>query len=246
MSERYYTLSTTTSEVFNEVHTELTTGVLISRNVVCEDIMEHSPTRGEFLLTDAEADTVGEDARIAFINLTPARYPDIYNATEDDLRMDVKAKDYNRYGQTVKNWQYWANNGAIVGTFTEDTAADQGRASAQLLRCKNKIHPWMIDNIGQQTAPIIRDPVQQGAGEHVDVICADNGTWIGHVEFINPNRVTFDAGAALSPQDYTGGNKVVKRTTWFSRRQAIIERRFARDVRVTSSTFPLNESSTIT
>ena len=206
MSERYYTLSTTTSEVFNEVHNELTTGVLISRNVVCEDIMEHSPTRAEFLLTDAEADTVGQDARVAFINLTPARYPDIYNATEDDLRMDVKAKDYNRYGQTVKNWQYWANNGSIVGTFTEDTAADQGRASAQLLRCKNKIHPWMIDNIGQQTAPIIRDPVQQGAGEHVDVICADNGTWIGHVEFINPNRVTFDAGAALSPQDYTGGN----------------------------------------
>ena len=206
MSERYYTLSTTTSEVFNEVHNELTTGVLISRNVVCEDIMEHSPTRAEFLLTDAEADTVSQDARVAFINLTPARYPDIYNATEDDLRMDVKAKDYSRYGQTVKNWQYWANSGSIVGTFTEDTAADQGRASAQLLRCKNKIHPWMIDNIGQQTAPIIRDPVQQGAGEHVDVICADNGTWIGHVEFINPNRVTFDAGAALSPQDYTGGN----------------------------------------
>ena len=206
MSERYYTLSTTTSEVFNEVHNELTTGVLISRNVVCEDIMEHSPTRGEFLLTDAEADTVGQDARVAFINLTPARYPDIYNATEDDLRLDVKAEDYNRYGQTVKNWQYWANNGSIVGTFTQDTSDDVGRASAQLLRCKNKIHPWMIDNIGQQTAPILRDPIQQGAGEHVDVICADNGTWIGHVEFINPNRVTFDAGGSLSPQDYTGGN----------------------------------------
>ena len=206
MSEKYYTLSTSTAETFNEVHNELTTGALISRNVVCTDIMDHSPTRAEFLLTDDEAGTVGDDSRISFINLTPARYPDIYNATEDDLRMDVNATDYNRYGQSVKNWQYWANNGSIVGSFTEDTLADQGRASAQLLRCKNKIHPWYIDNIGQQTSPIIRDPVQQGAGENVDVICADNGTWIGHVEFINPNRVNFDAGAALSPQDYTGGN----------------------------------------
>jgi hypothetical protein len=206
MSEKYYTLSTSTAEIFNEVHNDLTTGALISRNVVCTDIMDHSPTRAEFLLTDDEAGTVGDDSRVSFINLTPARYPDIYNATEDDLRMDVNATDYNRYGQSVKNWQYWANNGSIVGSFTEDTLADQGRASAQLLRCKNKIHPWYIDNIGQQTSPIIRDPVQQGAGENVDVICADNGTWIGHVEFINPNRVNFDAGAALSPQDYIGGN----------------------------------------
>src|SRR6056300_1044190 len=151
MSEKYYTLSTTNTETFNEVYNELTTGVLVSRNVVCEDIMNHSPTRAEFLLTDEEATVVGDDDRVSFINLTPARYPDIYNATEDDLRMDVQANDYNRYGQAVKNWQYWANNGAILGSFTEDTAADQGRASAQLLRCKNKIHPWYIDNIGQQT-----------------------------------------------------------------------------------------------
>ena len=34
----------------------------------------------------------------------------------------------------------------------------------------------------------------------------DNGTWIGHVEFINPNRVNFDAGASTSPVDYVGGN----------------------------------------
>ena len=90
MSEKYYTLSTTNTETFNEVYNELTTGVLVSRNVVCEDIMNHSPTRAEFLLTDEEATVVGDDDRVSFINLTPARYPDIYNATEDDLRMDVK------------------------------------------------------------------------------------------------------------------------------------------------------------
>ena len=205
MSEKYYTLSTTTSEVFNEVHNELTTGALISRNVVCTDIMDHSPTRAEFLLTDDEAGTVGDDSRVSFINLTPARYPDIYNATEDDLRMDVNATDYNRYGQTVKNWQFWANSGSILGSFTEDTAADAGRASSQLLRCKQKRNPWISGGLGN-TDYIDANPIQQGAGENVDVICADNGTWIGHVEFINPNRVTFDAGAALSPQDYTGGN----------------------------------------
>ena len=205
MSEKYYTLGTHSAELFDEVHDALVDGSWLGRNISCEDHKDHSPTRGEFLLTDEEAATVGEDERIHFINLTPARYPEIFNATEDDLRLDINAKDYQRYGQTVKNWQFWANNNAILGSFTEDTAADVGRASSQLLRCKQKRHPWISSGTNNFDY-IDADPVQQGAGEHVDIICADNGTWIGHVEFINPNRVTFTAGAPLSPQDYIGGN----------------------------------------
>jgi hypothetical protein len=207
MSELYYTLSTHTAEQFDEVHTELTTGSLLGRNVVCENHTDHSPTRGEFLLTEEEATTVKSDARIKFINLTPSRYPEIYNATEDDLRMDVRGVDYSRYanGTTVKNWQFWANSGSILGSFTEDTPADVGRASNQLLRCKQKRNPWISGGLGN-TDYIDANPTAQGAGENVDIICMDNGTWIGHVEFINPNRVPFDAGATISPRDYVGGN----------------------------------------
>ena len=204
MSKRYYTIGTATSELFNEIHTQLIggqhEGSLINRNVECVDIMEHSPTRGEFLLTDAEAEILKSDSRIKFANLTPARYPEIYNATSDDLIAGTGNVDYNRYGQTVKNWQDWES-----GSITGNTVADVSRTSSQLIRMKQKRNPWISSGTAQ-TTPISQDPVQRGAGENVDVIVADNGCWIGHVEFINPNRVTFDEGAALSPQDYTGGN----------------------------------------
>ena len=39
-----------------------------------------------------------------------------------------------------------------------------------------------------------------GTGKDVDIVCMDNGTWIGHIEFIN-NRP-----ANESPTDYEGGN----------------------------------------
>ena len=204
MSKRYYTISTLTTEIFNEIYTQLIggqhAGSLISRNVECSDKMEHSPTRGEFLLTDAEAEILKSDSRIKFINLTPARYPEIYNATEDDLIVGNDNVDFNRYGTTVKNWQDW-----VSGGITQDGASDVSRASSQLIRMKQKRNPW-ISSGTNPTSPILQDPVQKGAGENVDIVVADNGCWIGHVEFINPNRVTFDQGAALSPQDYTGGN----------------------------------------
>ena len=147
MSERYYTLSTNTIDEFNELHNELLDGSVLSRVVDCENHTEHSPTRGEYLLTDAEAETLDADARVLFINLTPARYPEIFNATDDDLRMDVKNKSYDRYASTVRNWQYWASSGFIQGTFSQDTAADVGRASNQLIRMEQKRNPWVAGSI---------------------------------------------------------------------------------------------------
>ena len=120
--------------------------------------------------------------------------------------MDVKGVDYARYGTPVKNWQYWADNSAILGSFTESGASDVSRASNQLLRCKQKRNPWIANSNLSNFDYIYDDVIQQGAGENVDIVCMDNGTWIGHVEFINPNRVNFDAGAALNPLDYVGGN----------------------------------------
>jgi hypothetical protein len=209
MSERYYTLSTHTAEQFEQIHNELVDpnglGAVPVRSVECTNYTLHSLTRGEYLLLDEEAEDLKLDNRIKFINLTPSRYPEIFNATEDDLRMDVAVTDTRYDNTTVKNWQYWANNGAILGSFTEDTAADVGRASNQLLRCKQKRNPWISGGLTNFDV-IEENPAKAGAGENVDVICMDNGTWIGHVEFINPNRVNYDAGATISPKDYIGGN----------------------------------------
>jgi hypothetical protein len=206
MSEQYYTLGTTQADHFDTVHDELTDGTLLGRAVECTDHKNHSPTKGEFLLTEAESETLRADDRILFINLTPARYPEIFNATEDDLRMDIQGSRYNRYGKPVRNYHYWASGGGYTGPdFAAAEEEDVSRASSQLIRPGQKRSPWIAQKNLEGVA-FIKDPVQKGAGENVDVICMDNGSWIGHVEFINPNRVNFDKGAALNPQDYTGGN----------------------------------------
>jgi len=194
MSEKYYTLSTNTAEQFDELHDQLVNGSLLSRIIVCENHTDHSPTRGEFLLTNDEADTLKQDHRVKFINLTPARYPEIFNATEDDLKMEVNGADYGRYTDTVRNYHDWGNSAITSGI------DDLNRASAQLIRCKQKRNPWVATSTATNQY-IERNPTQQGAGENVDIICMDNGTWIGHTEFINTGVVN-----AVNPQDYIGGN----------------------------------------
>lgn len=206
MSERYYTLATHTASQYNEVCQELTTSdptpdTIPDRAVTISDSKNHSQTKGEFLLTDDEATSLKTDSRIKFINLTPARYPEIYNATEDDLRLDVpNGETYNRYNSTNRNWHFWANNSAISGSFSENTAADLNRASSQLIRLEQKSNPWISGGTSSSNY-IDRIPNPHGAGEDVDVICADNGTWIGHVEFINN-----DVSNAVNPINYVGGN----------------------------------------
>ena len=203
MSEKYYTLGTHTAEQYTELHNQLCDAAgsdnVPAREVNCTDEHEHSPVRGEFLLTDEEAETLKSDPRIKFINLTPARYPEIFDATEDDLRMDITGEAYERYADPVKHYQFWANSGVISGNFGTGSE-DLNHASSQLLRMGTQRNPWISSGTSSTTA--ISDTVtQKGAGEDVDVIVADNGTWIGHVEFINRDVLN-----QVNPQDYTGGN----------------------------------------
>jgi len=203
MSEKYYELSTYTAEQYNELHTQLCDASAYDnvpeREVNCTDHFEHSPTRGEYLLTDEEAQLLKSDPRIKYIQLAPAHYPEIFNATEDDLRMDITGEAYERYADPVKHYQFWANSGVISGNFGTGSE-DLNHASSQLLRMGTQRNPWISSETSSTTA--ISDTVtQKGAGEDVDVIVADNGTWIGHVEFINTGVTN-----AVNPTDYTGGN----------------------------------------
>lgn len=204
MSEKYYELSTYDLRQYAEIHSQLCDADehenIPGRAVECTEEHLHSPTRGEYLLTDEEAETLKSDPRIKYIHLSPARYPEIFNATEDDLRMDITGQAYERYADPVKNYQFWANNGVISGNFGTG-AADLNHASGQLYRMGTQRNPW-ISSGTSETTPISDTITQKGAGEDVDVIVADNGTWIGHVEFINTGVTN-----AVNPTDYVGGNK---------------------------------------
>jgi hypothetical protein len=204
MSEKYYELATYNEAQFDELFLEITgtassPDTIPDRAVENTEYFQHSPVRGEFLLTDDEAEALKTDARIKYVQLSPDKYPDIFNATEDDLRMDITGDAYERYDDPVKNYHFWANNGAILGSFGSG-AADLNHASGQLLRMGQYRNNW-ISSGTSTTTPISDTITQKGAGENVDVICADNGTWIGHVEFINTGVTN-----AVNPTDYVGGN----------------------------------------
>jgi hypothetical protein len=204
MSEKYYEFATYNEAQFDELFLEITgtassPDTIPDRAVENTEYFQHSPVRGEFLLTDEEAEALKTDARIKYVQLSPDKYPDIFNATDDDLRMDITGDAYERYDDPVKNYHFWANNGAILGSFGSGVA-DLNHASGQLLRMGQQRNNW-ISSSTSVTTPISDTITQKGAGENVDVICADNGTWIGHVEFINTGVTN-----AVNPRDYTGGN----------------------------------------
>ena len=83
MSEKYYTLGTHTSEQWAELHAELIADGNVyesvpARQVTIVDDKLHSPTRGSYLLTKEEVNDLRNDERVKFINLSPEKYPDVF------------------------------------------------------------------------------------------------------------------------------------------------------------------------
>ena len=222
MIERYYTLATYTTEQWQEIHDELCTSdatpdTIPDRACTCTDDMIHSAVRGEFLLTEQEAQTLASDSRIKFINKSFNRYPEL---------MPPEDKLHNGILGTVKT-ERWATPNLNYMTWTDYQEADQfgggtyvvttqfsteqptvNRASYQFVRMQSKEYYWKDQAFApyptQKPSPKwgASEKVRQfGAGEHTDVICADNGSWIGHTEFINSGVTN-----AVNPSDYTGGN----------------------------------------
>jgi len=197
MSENYYAIGTHTAEQFNEVHNELcnpgsSIEAIPVREVECTDHVEHSPTRGIFLLTDEEAELLKNDSRIQFINLDFKHNKDLYNVPEDDLLFE-NPTIYQRYEQAYENAQIWYGN----GNFNTNAL---NRNTSQLLRLTEKVSPWLQN--GNNDSTIIDSAIPtHGAGEDVDVIVCDNGCWFGHVEFINRGVTN-----AVNPVNYKGGN----------------------------------------
>ena len=200
MSEKYYTVGTHTAEQWSELHSELIAEGNVyqsvpSRQVTIVDDKLHSPTRGSYLLTQQEADELKVDERVKFINLSPEKYPDIFEIDPDELKCVTNNTLTDRWSNAYNNYQYWSTSSSNFNT-NEPTI---NRTSA-LYRMQTKQNPWKTTTTDENDA--ISAKVQQvGAGENVDIICADEGTWIAHPEFIN-SGVT----GSVDPTDYVGGN----------------------------------------
>ena len=224
MEEKFYTIGTHTSRQYNEIRRELISegnnrSSVPSRIVTNSDEIKHSGIRGEFLLTDEEADTLRNDSQIRYVMLSIAHYPELYPVkTEDVIESPTNNTLQNRYSTPTKHYQdLFSTSGDVTpdsnrvdfGTIAEDL----NHATSQLIRCGTASrNPWItlseeelqpnqnyVPNVDDIS--IISHHQQKGAGEDVDVIVADDGCWFGHVEFTNSGVTN-----AENPIDYIGGN----------------------------------------
>lgn len=204
--EKYYIINAVSKDAFDTVHEYLTTSTSLSnvpdREVICENYTLQSPTRGTYMLTDAEKAEVEQLPEVEYINLDVARYPDM-QIPADQLRCDLPQKD--RYTANVRNYFFYGTN------YNGTTNVDNGAVTSQLLRMRQKTNPWA----GSNRASVIEDiPAQRGTGIGIDVIVGDNGSWIGHPEFVNETVHTGASNpgeAGLVPQDFIPGNPLTAR-----------------------------------
>ena len=202
MSEKYYQLGTHTAEQWQEVHDQLckvTSGLgnVPDRACTCTDDKIHSPTRGTFLLTDAEATTLKNDPRVKFLNIDFVMYPETYAPPPEELQAS-SPQLLNRFKESVKVYQEFENTNTLPGT---PDSTDINRTGYQLLRPMQKRNPWVANGDADNVVKTGQKIEQFADGRDIDVIVADDGAgWIGHPEFQN------NCSNSSAPYGYTGGN----------------------------------------
>jgi len=169
----------------------------VAREVSQTDDILHSPTRGVFWLSEEEVTELETKPEIEFIHKDPDRNVDEYPVPDsDDLHCAIE--DTYRYNEPVKHRNRYSTTYDFP---TNPDATDLRRCGYQLLRTTRDNGPKAKRDIWSSDALTVTANIKKyGTGKDVDVICMDNGTWIGHIEFIN-NRP-----AGESPTDYVGGN----------------------------------------
>jgi len=110
----------------------------------------------------------------------------------------VTPPEFNRYASgTVKNYMEYGT--LLPGT---PTSADTNRVTSQLYRMTQQLTPWR--NLSNNSV-LNAMPTQKGAGEDVDVVVGDEGTWIAHSEFM------MGVTNAVYPQNFVAGNALSRR-----------------------------------
>ena len=204
MSEKYYVLTTYTKEQYDEISAELMTSdstpeTIPDRAVDLTDSRDHSDVRGEFSLTEDEATALKSDDRVKVINESFNRYPETYMPPPDELKNQIWGTAKDRWDTAYNNYQTWTDAFGSIRSQFSNAEPTINRTTA-LYRMQTKQNPWKTSATNEVNA-ISSKVQQQGAGENVDVICADNGTWIAHSEFINKG-----VNNAVNPVDYKPGN----------------------------------------
>lgn len=203
---KYYQLGTHTEAEWDELHAELTSendhcDHVPGRCVECADDQLHSATRGTYLLTEQEAENLKNDPRVRFINVDYKRYNE-FTPPPDQLHA-ARPSLLNRYASAVKNYREFSVSNTLPAT---PDSTDVNRTGYQLYRCTQKLDPWISAGAADNAVVSANIP-QFGTGQGIDVVVADDGTWIGHPEFQNNSIANSAPNTAVpKPTGYVGGN----------------------------------------
>ena len=171
-----YTLAVTSPEYWNTIHNALIVDSnedgIPDRKVDCSDTKEHSPTRGTYWLTEAEATGISTHPQVKWIELSPSDYRNSYPDPEPATK---------RFRKDVKIYRDLSGSNAPPGIAT---AGEANRTNWALRRVGLATNGDGWPNVVNSAAPTFSDIKYSLTGKNVDLVIQDSGVLQYHPEFI--------------------------------------------------------------
>jgi len=170
-----YTLAVTSPEDWNTIHNALIIDSnedgIPDRKITCTDSKCHSPTRGTYDLTEAEASEIAKHPKVKWIELSPTDHPSSY----PEPGLDTK-----RFRTNVKVYR------DLNGTPPTSTpgVAELNRTNWAVKRVGVTTNGDGWPNVTGNPAVTTSDINYSLTGKNVDVIIHDSGILQYHPEFI--------------------------------------------------------------
>ena len=198
-----YTLAVTSPEYWNTIHNALIVDSnedgIPDRKVTCSDTKEHSPTRGTYWLTAAEATGISTHPQVKWIELSPSDNPYSYPTPEPDTK---------RFRKNVKIYRNLTTSAFSISS----TSAEENRTNWATKRVGVTTNGKSWPNVTGNAAVINDDLSFSLTGKNVDVIIHDSGIMQYHPEFLDDDGksrvrdVVLDGPYYIDPSYFTSNS----------------------------------------
>ena len=198
-----YTLAVTSPEYWNTIHNALIVDSnedgIPDRKITCSDTKEHSPTRGTYWLTEAEATIISTHPQVKWIELSPTDHPYSYPDPEPDTK---------RFRKNVKIYRNLTTSAFSISA----TSAEENRTNWATKRVGVTTNGKSWPNVTGNAAVINDDLSFSLTGKNVDVIIHDSGIMQYHPEFIGDDSksrvrdIVLDGPYYIDPSYFTSNS----------------------------------------
>jgi hypothetical protein len=167
MTLKKYTIKVTEKQYWQEIHDTLcgisSCEYIPDREISCFNEMDHSPTRGTFVLHSYEAESLKNHPCIEWIELDPSEYPEEYPKPSHYIK---------RWGKNVKVYRDLDLNAPVA---LGATVGELNRTGWQIVRSGIKTNTEAWGTATGNPAAILSDTSYSLTGKNVDVIIHDSG-----------------------------------------------------------------------